>query len=44
MLELLLAGGFDPEVAMYGFFGVMSLWAAGLAVGLIINQLRKLRI
>jgi hypothetical protein len=43
MLELLLAGGFDEEVAMLGFFGVVSLWVAGLSVGLIINLIRKLR-
>ena len=44
MLELLLVGGFDQEAATIGFFGVVSLWIVGLTIGLIINQIRKLRI
>jgi len=43
MLELLLAGGFDSELASVGFFGVISLFVVGLTVGLIVNQIRKLR-
>jgi len=43
MLELLLAGGFDEELAMIGFFGVISLFVAGFTVGIIVNQIRKLR-
>lgn len=43
MLELLLTGGFDEEIAMIGFFGVISLHVAGLSVGMIINVIRKLR-
>jgi hypothetical protein len=43
MLELLLAGGFDEEIAMLGFFGVISLFVAGFSVGIIANIIRKLR-
>lgn len=43
MLELLLAGGFDAEVAAIGFLGIVSLWATGLGAGLIVNLIRKLR-
>ena len=41
--DLLVNGGFSPELTQSGFIGVMSLWVAGLVVGLIIAQLRKLR-
>jgi len=44
MLGLLLAGGFDSELATIAFFGVISLFVVGFTVGIIINQLRKLRI
>lgn len=44
MLELLLAGGFNEDAAMAGFLGVFTLFAAGLAVGIIVNLIRKLRI
>jgi len=43
MLGLLLSGGFDPEYAQVGFIGIMSLFAAGLTVGIIILMIRKLR-
>lgn len=43
-LSLLLNGGFSIEAAEQGFFGVMTLWVAGLTVGIIISQLRKLRV
>jgi len=43
MLELLLTGGFDEEVAMLGFFGVITLFVAGFTVGIIAQQIRKLR-
>lgn len=43
MLELLLAGGFDADVAQVGFIGVISLFVAGLTVGMIVNQVRQLR-
>lgn len=42
--DLLVNGGFDPELARLGFVGVMLLWASGLAVGLIISHLRKTRV
>lgn len=44
MLELLLAGGFDADLANIGFFGVISLFVAGFTVGTIINLIRKTRI
>lgn len=43
MLELLLAGGYDSETVLLGFFAVISLFVTGLTVGLIISQVRKLR-
>ncbi len=43
-LSLLLNGGFSIEAAEHGFLGIMSLWVAGLTVGIIISQLRKLRV
>jgi len=43
-LTLLLNGGFSIEAAQTGFFGVISLWIAGITVGLIIAQIRKLRV
>jgi len=41
--DLIMSGGFDPELTKLGFFGVMGLWAAGLTVGIIVQQIRKLR-
>lgn len=43
-ISLLLNGGFSIEAAEIGFLGVMSLWVAGVTVGLIISQIRKLRV
>ncbi len=43
MLELLLVGGFDGDVAMLGFFSVISLFVVGFTTGIIVNQIRKLR-
>lgn len=41
--ELLLQGGYDSEAFNTAFMGVLSLWTAGLAVGLIVGQIRKLK-
>ncbi len=41
--ELLLEGGFDSNAFQTGFSGVLFLWASGLAIGLIIGQVRKLK-
>jgi hypothetical protein len=43
-IDLLIQGGFDPDVALTGFFGVISLWGIGIAVGLIISMIRKVRV
>jgi hypothetical protein len=43
MLELLLAGGFDAEVALIGFGGVITLFVTGLTVGMIVQQIRLMR-
>ena len=42
-LELLLQGGFSPELFQLGFLGTVLLFATGFGVGLIIAQLRKLK-
>ena len=42
-IELLLLGGFDPDVVQLGFIGVVSLWVVGLTVGLIASLVRKMR-
>ena len=34
---------FDPEAFALGFGGMLTLWVAGLTVGLILAQLRKLK-
>jgi len=41
-IELLLLGGFDPEVVKLGIIGVVSLWVVGLTVGLMASLVRKL--
>jgi hypothetical protein len=38
-----IAGVFDADAAALGFVGVVALWAVGFAVGVVINQLRKMR-
>ena len=43
-LDLLLQGGFSVEAAELGFSAVLSLWAIGVTVGIIIAQIRKLRV
>ena len=40
---LILNGGIDLDMVETGFLGVMSLWVAGLTVGIILSQIRKLR-
>lgn len=42
-IDLLLNGGFDPQSFGIGFMGVLSLFAIGLATGIIVSQMRKLR-
>jgi hypothetical protein len=42
-LSLLLNGGFSIDAAGQGFIGIMSLWVAGVTVGLIISLIRKVR-
>lgn len=42
-LDLLIQGGFDPELFQIGFVGTLTLFAIGFGVGLIIAQLRKLK-
>lgn len=42
-LDLLIQGGFDPELFQIGFIGTLTLFAIGFGVGLIISQLRKLK-
>lgn len=42
-IGLLLNGGFSEEAATRGFLGVMTLFAAGLATGVVISMLRRLR-
>jgi hypothetical protein len=42
-LDLLLQGGFSPELFGIGFSGTLTLFAIGFSVGLVISQLRKLK-
>lgn len=42
-LDLLLQGGFDPDVAQQGFLGMVLLWSVGLGIGLILRSLFRLR-
>jgi len=43
-LGLLLGGGFDIQAAEIGFLSVITLFAIGFTTGLIVNQIRKLRV
>lgn len=42
-LDLLIQGGFDPELFQIGFIGTLTLFAIGFGVGLVISQLRKIK-
>ncbi|WP_146139999.1 hypothetical protein [Marinobacterium halophilum] len=42
-IDLLLNGGFDRDSFGLGFVGFLSLFAIGLATGLVVSQIRKLR-
>ena len=42
-LDLVINGGFDPEVFATFFTATLMLFATGFAVGIIISQLRKMR-
>lgn len=42
-IDLLIHGGFDPELFQVGFMGTLSMFSVGFGVGLIISQIRKLR-
>lgn len=41
--SLILNGGIDLDFVALGFTSVFGLWAAGLTVGIILSQIRKLR-
>lgn len=41
--SLILNGGIDLDMLGVGFVSVISLWGAGLTVGIILSQIRKLR-
>ncbi len=41
--QLFLSGGVDYEVIQLGFMGVISLFIAGLTIGLILRQIKQLR-
>ncbi|MFA7239877.1 MAG: hypothetical protein WC091_07170 [Sulfuricellaceae bacterium] len=43
VLNLLLTGGFSSEAAELGFYGVLLMFATGLAIGIIANLVRKAR-
>ena len=42
-LDLVVSGGFDPEVFTFFFTATLMLFATGFTVGIIISQLRKAR-
>lgn len=42
-IDLLLNGGFDVPTFELAFGAILSLWAIGLATGLIVAQVRKAR-
>lgn len=42
--DLILNGGFDPDSFGVAFGGALVLWATGLAIGLIVAQIRKIRL
>lgn len=42
-IDLLIQGGFSPELFTKGFLGTLSLFAIGFGVGIVVSQLRKLR-
>ncbi len=39
--QLLVSGGFDQDAFEVAFGGVLTLWVAGLSIGLIISIIRK---
>lgn len=43
-LDLLVQGGFSEELFQIGFGGTLTLFALGFGIGLIISQIRKLRV
>jgi hypothetical protein len=42
-IDLLLNGGFDPQAFGIGFVGILSLFAIGLATGIVVSMLRKMK-
>ena len=42
-MNLFLSGGFDSEVALLAFTGGLLLMATGFGVGVILSQVRKMR-
>lgn len=42
-LELVLNGGFDPELFMQFFGGTLILFCIGFGVGLILSHVRKIK-
>lgn len=42
-LDLLFQGGFSPKGFALGFGGMLSLFAVGMSVGIVISVLRKLK-
>ena len=43
LVEILLTGGFDMASFELAFTGVLALWVTGLAIGIVIAQIRKVR-
>lgn len=43
-IDLLIQGGFSPNLFGVGFTGTLTLFAIGFGIGVVVSQLRKLRI
>ena len=43
-LDLLLQGGFSSDLFRIGFLGTLGCFVTGFCIGLIVSQLRKLKV
>ena len=43
-MNLFLTGGFDSDAMMVAFVGSMLLMSVGFGVGLLVSQIRKMRV
>ncbi|MNZ79475.1 hypothetical protein D3C78_980790 [compost metagenome] len=43
-LDLLIQGGFSSDLFRIGFMGTLGLFVTGFGIGLVVSQLRKLKV